>query len=172
MTQASGHRRSDARRNRDAILAAALVICLPPPAAVALFWIAVGLGIAAALVGIFWAIFCPRPCAWPLLFSWQVLIGVGAMMLCFTVCCPTFWWVGVPLLAAGVALMFVWKNRCKESMCEIWKELFIAISGVIIPALGYIADVPVLAACLNHPIVIGLSLLATAVGLAAQKCKA
>jgi len=152
-----------------AIVALALAICLPP-AAYALGWIALGLGIAAALAAIFWAILCPKPCAWALLLAWQVSVGVGFVLLYFTVCCPSFWWIGLSLLVAGLALMLVWKRRCHKNTCEVLKELSIALSSVILPLLGWLGVIPALAACINHLVAGILSTLAAAVGAAVLHC--
>jgi hypothetical protein len=152
-----------------AIVSLALAVCVPP-AAYVLGWIALGLGIAAALAGVFWAIFCPKPCAWALLLAWQVSIGVGFVLLYFTVCCPTFWLIGLALLAAGVALMFVWKRRCRKSTCAVLKELSIALSSVILPLLGWLGVIPALAACINHVVAGVLSTLAAAIAAAVLHC--
>ncbi len=153
-----------------AIAASALALCLPPPAAAILGWIALGLGIVAAALAILWAIFCPKPCAWALLFAWQVLVGVGFVLLAFTVCCPTFWWIGFGLLAIGLTLMFLWRSHCKVSNCELWKELSITISGVIIPLLADLAHIPVLAACTNGIVTLILSGIAVALVIAVANC--
>ena len=153
-----------------AIVSAALAVCLPPQAAAVLGWIALGLGIVAVVAGIFWGLFCSKPCAWALLLAWQVSIGVGFVLLYFTVCCPTFWWIGLALLAAGVALMFVWKRRCHKNTCAVLKELSIALSSVILPLLGWLGVIPALAACVNHLVAGALSTLAAVVGLAVLHC--
>jgi hypothetical protein len=152
-----------------AIVSLALAVC-GPSAAYVLGWIALGLGITAALAGIFWAIFCPKPCAWALLLAWQVSVGVGFTLLYFTVCCPTFWWIGLALLAAGLALMFVWKRRCRKSTCAVLKELSIALSSVILPLLGWLGVIPALAACINHVVAAVLSTLAAAIAAAVLHC--
>ena len=91
-------------------------------------------------------------------------------MLYFTRCCPTFWPIGLGLVAGGIALMLVWKKRCKKSNCAVLKELVVALSGVVLPLLGWLGVIPALAACIN-PIVAGaLSTLAAAVTLAAASC--
>ena len=152
-----------------AIVAVSLAVCIPA-AATPLFWLALGLGIAAAIAGILWGIFCPKPCAWALLLAWQVALGVGFVLLCFTVCCPVFWVIGGGLVLAGIALMFTWKERCNKSNCAVLKELVIALSGVILPLLGWLGAIPALAACIN-PIVTGaLSTLAAAIAVAATNC--
>ena len=152
-----------------AIVSLALAVCVPAAAHV-LGLMALGLGIAAALAGILWAIFCPKPCLWALLLAWQVSIGMGFVLLYFTVCCPTFWAIGLALLAAGVALMFVWKRRCRKSTCAVLKELSIALSSVILPLLGWLGVIPALAACINHVVAGILSTLAAAIAAAALHC--
>jgi len=152
-----------------AIAAVALAVCIPAAAHV-LFLIALGLGITAAIAGILWGILCPKPCAWALLLAWQVSIGVGFVLLYFTVCCPTFWLIGLGLLAAGVALMFLWKRRCRKGTCAVLKELSIALSSVILPLLGWLGVIPALAACINHVVAGVLSTLAAAVTAAVLHC--
>jgi hypothetical protein len=152
-----------------AIVSIALAVCVPALATV-LAWIALGLGIAAAVAGILWGIFCPKPCAWALLLAWQVSIGVGFVLLYFTTCCPTFWFVGLPLIGIGVALMFAWKRQCHMSNCAVLKELSIALSSVILPLLGWLGVIPGLAACVNHVVAGILSTLAAAVGVAVLHC--
>ncbi len=153
-----------------AIVSAALALCLPPPAAAVLAWIAGGLGFVAALAGILWGIFCPKPCAWALLLAWQVSIGVGFVLLYFTVCCPAFWFIGLALIAAGIGLMITWKRHCNVSTCAVLKELSIALSSVILPLLGWLGVIPALGACGNNYVRAFLSTLAAAVAVAALHC--
>jgi hypothetical protein len=153
-----------------AIVAISLAICVPPPVAAVLAWIALGLGILAALTGILWGILCPKPCAWGLLLAWQVSIGVGFVLLYFTTCCPTFWFIGLPLIGAGIALMFVWQRRCHMSNCAVLKELSIALSSVVLPLLGWLGAIPGLSACVNHVVAGILSTIAAAVVVAALHC--
>jgi PKD domain-containing protein len=153
-----------------AIVSAALALCVPPPAAAVLAWMAVSLGAVAAIAAIFWGILCPKPCAWALLLAWQVSIGVGFVLLYFTTCCPQLLFVGLPLIASGIALMFAWKRRCNMSTCAVLKELSIALSSVILPLLGWLGAIPGLAACINHVVAGILSTLAAAVGVAALHC--
>ena len=152
-----------------AIVAVSLAACIPA-AATALLWLAAALGVVAAIAAFFWAIFCTKPCAWGLLLTWQVALGVGLILLCFTVCCPVFWVIGLLLFAAGVALMFVWKRKCKKSNCAVLKELVIAISGVVLPLLGWLGVIPPLAACINTVVTGILSTLAAAIAIAATNC--
>ncbi len=152
-----------------AIASASLAACIPA-AATPLLIIGLILGIIAAIAGILWGIFCPKPCAWGLLLAWQVSLGVGMILLCFTVCCPTFWVIGGGLTALGLTLMLVWKKRCKKSNCAVLKELVIAISGVILPLLGWLLAIPALAACINTIITGTLSTLAAAISIAAANC--
>jgi PKD repeat protein len=151
------------------IVSLSLAACIPP-AAPALLWLALGFGILAGLAGLIWGFLCPKPCAWALLLAWQVSLGVGFILLYFTLCCPAFWPIGLGLLAVGISLMLLWKKRCKKSNCAVLKELVIALSGVVLPLLGWLGVIPALAACIN-PIVAGvLSTLAAAATLAAASC--
>ena len=152
-----------------AIVAAALAVCIPP-LAYYLGWTALGLAILAAIAGIFWAIFCPKPCAWAALLGWQVSIGAGFILLYFTQCCPTFWWIGGGLVVAGIALMLWWKQHCNKSSCAVLKELVIAISGAVLPLLGTLGVVPAIAACINPIVAAALSVLAAGLTIAAVNC--
>ena len=151
------------------IVALSIAICLPA-AAYPLFWLAAGLGLIAALAGLFWGIFCPKPCAWALLLAWQVSLGVGFVLLCFSTCCPTFWVLGIGLVLAGIGLMYWWKRRCRKSWCAVLKELVIALSGVVLPLLGWLGAIPGLAACINPLITGALSTLAAAIAVTATNC--
>jgi len=151
------------------LVAAALAACIPPAASI-LLGIAAAFGAAAIIAGILWGIFCPKPCAWALLLAWQVALGSGFLLLCFTTCCPSFWPIGLGLIALGVAGMFAWKARCKKNRCQVLKELVIALSGVLIPLLGWLAAIPVLAPCINHVVTGILSTIAAIITLAAANC--
>lgn len=152
-----------------AIVAAALAVCIPPAASI-LLGIALGFAIAAAIAGVIWSIFCRKPCAWALLLAWQAAIGAGFMLLCFTTCCPSFWVIGFGLIAAGVGLMLLWKQHCHKNRCQVLKELVLAISGVLIPLLGWFGAIPILAPCINHIVTAALSAVAAALTVAALHC--
>ena len=152
-----------------ALVAAALAACIPP-AAPALFVIAGILAAVAFIAGIFWAIFCSKPCGWGLLLAWQVAIGAGLILLCFTTCCPSFWIIGPLLVLIGIGLLFAWKERCHKSNCAVMKELLIALSGVVLPVLGWLGVIPVLAACINPLAVGALTSLAAIVAISAATC--
>jgi len=152
-----------------AIVALSLAACIPA-AATPLLWLALGLGLTAAIAAVIWGIFCHKPCAWALLLAWQVALGVGFVLLYFTVCCPTFWPIGLGLLGVGVGLMLLWKKRCHKSKCAVLKELVIALSGVVLPLLGWLGVIPALAACINPLVAGALSTLAAAVAIALASC--
>lgn len=152
-----------------AIVAVSLAACIPA-ATTPLLWLAAALGLLAAIAGLFWGIFCPKPCAWALLLAWQVALGVGFILLCFTVCCPIFWVIGLGLVVVGVTLMLTWKERCNKSNCAVLKELVIALSGVVLPLLGWLGVIPALAACINTVVTGALSTLAAAIAVAATNC--
>ena len=124
----------------------------------------------AALAGLIWGFLCPKPCAWALLLAWQVSLGVGFILLYFTMCCPVFWPIGLGLAGTGHFAHAGLEQRCNKSNCAVLKELVIALAGVVLPLLGWLGVIPALAACIN-PIVAGaLSTLAAAVTLAAASC--
>ena len=99
-------------------------------------------------------------------------LGVGFVLLYFTVCCPTFWPIGLGLLGVGVGLMLLWKKQCHKSKCAVLKELVIALSGVVLPLLGWLGVIPALAACINPLVAGALSTLAAAVAIALASCVA
>ncbi len=152
-----------------ALVALALAACIPP-AAPTLLAIAAGLGAAAAIAGVFWGIFCKKPCAWALLLAWQAAIGAGYLLLCFTTCCPSFWVIGGGLILLGIGLMLAWKSHCNQNRCQVLKELVLAISGVLIPLLGWLGVIPVLAPCINHVVTGALATLAALLTAAALHC--
>lgn len=152
-----------------AIVSVSLAACIPA-ATTALLWLALGFGLLAAIAALFWNFLCPKPCAWGLLLAWQVSLGVGFILLYFTVCCPVFWWIGFGLVAAGIALMLLWKKRCKKSTCAVLKELVVALVGVVLPILGWVGAIPVLTACINSYVAGVLSTLASLATLAAASC--
>ncbi|HJQ41207.1 MAG TPA: PKD domain-containing protein [Thermoanaerobaculia bacterium] len=152
-----------------AIAAASIALCIPPAATFLFTAAAIFAGIA-LIAGILFAIFCPKPCAWGILFTWQVLIGVGLILLCFTTCCPAFWALGSGFTGIGLGVMAWWKQRCDKSWCEVAKELVIAISGVVIPLLGWLGVVAALAACINPVITAALAVLAGALAVTASQC--
>lgn len=152
-----------------AIVSVSLAACIPA-AAPALFWVALGFAILAALAGLVWNYLCPKPCGWGLLLAWQVSLGVGFVLLYFTLCCPVFWPIGLALVAGGIALMLVWKQRCHKNKCAVLKELVVALSGVLLPLLGWLGVIPPLAACINPWVAGVLSTLAAAAALAAASC--
>lgn len=152
-----------------AVVALALAACIPP-AASTLLVIAAAFGAAAAIAGAIWGIFCKKPCAWALLLAWQVAIGAGFLLLCFTTCCPSFWPIGIGLVVVGAGLMLLWKQRCHKNRCQVLKELVLAMSGVLIPLLGWLGAIPILTPCINHVVTGALSLLAGALTVAALNC--
>jgi FOG: PKD repeat len=152
-----------------AIVALALAACIPPAASI-LLAIAAGFGLVAAIVGLIWGFLCPKPCAWALLLAWQVAIGAGYMLLCFTTCCPSFWPIGIGMIVVGIGLMLLWKSHCHKNKCQVLKELVLAISGVLIPLLGWFGAIPILAPCINHVVTAALSALAAALTVAALHC--
>jgi hypothetical protein len=152
-----------------ATLSVLVAICVPAAATV-LFWIALGLGILAAILGIVWAIFCPTPCGFALLFSWQVAIGVGFAVLYFTQCCLWMWWVGIGLILAALAVLALWVTECDSTFCEVVVELSVAIVAVLLPLLGWLGVIPALQPCINQTVAAGLSSLAGAIAIAVAAC--
>lgn len=149
-----------------------IIIWLCVPGAGGAFgWIAVGLGIAAAIVSILWALACPKPCGWSLLLAWQVGLGIGIGALYFAPCCPWLWWLGGGLIAAALTSLTLWIRRCRVSFCKLMVELLVVLSAVIVPALGWIAGIPQLAACVNSVVAATVSTMSAVVAIAVAGCK-
>jgi hypothetical protein len=153
-----------------AIIAALLMTCLPPAAYQALLAIAAVAGGLGLLGGIFWAIFCPKPCGIAILLLGQVTLGVGMGVLYFSLCCPLFLPIGSGLVAAGIGLFYWWARRCRKGVCDVAVQLLAALTGGIMPLLTYIDLVPVLSACKNPVAAIVLGSVAIAVNAAVVAC--
>jgi hypothetical protein len=135
-------------------LAISFALCIPPAASY-LAWVAAGLLAIAAIAGLIWGIFCPKPCSWGYLFAWQLAIGTGFGELFVTNCCPQFWAIGLGLIAVGGVLLALWIRQCGPRACTVLKEALAALSGVILPLLGWLKVLPFIAPCIN-PVVDGL----------------
>lgn len=156
-----------------AILAAlALYICICVPGGAPTFcWVAAGFAAALALLGLIWGIFCPKPCKWGLLLAWQLALGTGIAALYIANCCPVLWAIGAGLIASAAIPFELWRRQCDASKCTIYAELAIVMSGVLIPVFGWLAGIPILAACFN-PIVTGIvGTIAGLLALALIRCQ-
>ncbi len=156
-----------------AILATlALYICICVPGAGMVFcWIAAGFAAVSAILLAIWYFFCPnKPCMWGLLLASQIALGAGLGALYFAPCCPWLWAVGAGLIIAGIAGMLTWRVKCKKTWCQLFAELAVVITVVIIPVIGWLGLIPALAACLNPWVVAAISTLSAAIALALAKC--
>jgi hypothetical protein len=151
-----------------AILAVVVAICVPAAATVLLV-IAALAGLIAFIAGIIWY-FCPKPCLWGLLLAWQVALGVGLALLFFTKCCSIFWFFGFLGIFAALVMLVVWAIKCHKNRCQVLAELTIAVSGIILPLLGWIGVIPGLSACINHVVAAIASTFALAIVLALSAC--
>jgi hypothetical protein len=152
-----------------AALAVYIAICVPG-AGSAFGYIAAGLAIGAAVIGAIWAIFCPKPCGWGWLLSWQISLGTGIGALYFATCCPWLWLVGGGLVATGLVTLGIWIQKCDITFCQLMIELAIVLAGVIVPVLGWIAGVPFLAACINPIVAAVVSTISGGVAIALAAC--
>jgi hypothetical protein len=152
-----------------ASLALFVAICVPG-AGSAFAYIAAGLAIGAAVLGVIWGIFCPKPCGWGWLLAWQIAMGTGIGALYFAPCCPWLWVVGAALIAAAVVLVIAWVRECAVTFCQLMVELAVVLAGVILPVLGWIAGIPFLAACINPIVAASVSTLSGLVTLALARC--
>jgi hypothetical protein len=79
---------------------------------------------------------------------------------------------GSGLVAAALGSMALWVRRCRVGFCHLMVELLVVLSGVIVPALGWIAGIPILAECINPVVAATVSTLSAAVALAVASCEA
>jgi hypothetical protein len=125
-----------------ATIALYISLCVPG-AGSGFLWLAGGLIAGAVLLGILWSIFCPKPCGWEYLLAWQVSLSAGIAALYFAPCCPFLWWVGGALIAAALVALAAWVRACDIGWCRFIAELAVVLAGVVVPALGWIAGIPV-----------------------------
>lgn len=152
-----------------ASLAALLIPCIPAAATV-LTWLAVGLGILAFAAGIFWAIFCTKPCGWEYLFGWQFTLGLGLASLAFSTCCPILIPVGIGLVLIAFGLIALWRRHCKPSNCKILGELAIAVTATIAPLIAWLLLVPAIALCQNTLYTAAIGTLSAVIAVMLAKC--
>lgn len=131
-----------------ALISVYIAICVPG-AAPAFFYVAAGLAAGAVILGIIWGIFCPKPCNWGLLLSWQVALGAGIGALYFASCCTPLLAIGIGLILAGLATMAIWRSKCKISYCQLIAELAIVLAAAIVPVLGWLDAIPIIQPCLS-----------------------
>jgi hypothetical protein len=150
-----------------ASLALWIAICVPMPA---FFWFAGGFALAAAIVTGIWLAFCDQPCAWGLLLGWQIALGVGICALYYANCCPWLWGAGAGSIALAVLLFAEWRRTCQPTFCHTVAQLGMVITVVIIPVMGWLANIPGLAACMNPMVAAAVGALGAAVGIALVAC--
>jgi len=120
-----------------------LSICLPVlPASVGL--IILGVGVLGLLL-YWWCCKC-KPCGWLYLLLWKLLLGIGIMLLIFGKCC-SLWIYGILLILLGILFLFLWKNKCEPSRCEILGELSLMWTTILVPAYGYVIVYSTIANC-------------------------
>lgn len=155
-----------------AILAAVLafIFFCVPGAQAWLGFVALAVAAASLLDGVIWAIFCPKPCLWGLLFAWQVALGSGIGALGIAGCCPVMWWVGSSLILAGIAGMLAWASRCHQTRCQVLLELLVVFTGAAIPVFAWVAQIPLLSGCLNSWVATGIATLAALITIGLAGC--
>jgi hypothetical protein len=142
---------------------ALLVLSLCPPTSVfgavsnylqnvGLYLLAAG---AIALI-LFW-IFCTKCiCGWLYLFFWRVFFGVGVVITvfsgvtptnCLCTCCPSMMWPGLGLMLLGLLSLYLWKQHCNKTLCEVLSEVIIVMSVYIFPILTIVQSVPSATQC-------------------------
>jgi len=160
-----------------ALLAVLLGICIPVLAP-AIYWIAFGLAVAGLIALVLWLVLCgDKPCGWGWLLPAQVLLGAGWISVYFgdfggsSGCCPWLGWVGVGLLLLSALFFFLWYRLCHPGWCEVLAEIAYALTGVVLPAIGYILSVPVVQNCVNGEISRILTVIAGLIATSALACK-
>jgi hypothetical protein len=108
----------------------------------------VGFAAAAAVIYGLWFHFCPRPCLWVLLMSWQFSLGAGLGAMYFQNCCAHMFGIGIALFGAGLVGALVWAQQCNKTLCELTREMMVVIAVLILPALNVLGTLgPEFAAC-------------------------
>jgi hypothetical protein len=154
-----------------ALAAIAFYICVCLPGASPYFcYAAAGLALAAVLAGFAWGIFCKKPCGWGYLLAWQAGLAIGIGALYFATCCPWLYAIGIAGVGEAIATFWLWVRKCKPSRCTILAELAVVLAAVIVPALGWIAGIPLLSACLNPVVAAAVSTLSGLVALGLAAC--
>jgi hypothetical protein len=131
---------------------------------------AAGLAISAAIAALGWGIFCKKPCGWGYLLAWQTGLTIGIGALYFAPCCTWLYAIAAAALAAAVAAFTLWVKKCNPDRCTILAELAVVLAGVIVPALGWIAGIPLLTACLNPIVASTVATLSGLVAIALAAC--
>jgi hypothetical protein len=155
-----------------ALLALLLGLCITSLAP-GIFYVALGLAIAAVVVIILWLILCPtKACGWLLLLLAQVFLGVGWISTYFgTNCCSWLWIAGVGLLLLSGGLFAAWAYLCRPGPCQFLREVAIPLTAVVLPAIAYILLVPGVSACVNSIVAIIMSTDAGIITTSALACR-
>ena len=146
-----------------------VALCVPGAAT---YWygVSAAFALAAAVALGVWIALCDQPCGWKTLLAWQVALGSGIGALYFADCCPIMWAIGTGLIGTALGLLYKWKRDCGISACDVWAELLLVISGVVVPVVGYLALIPAFAGCLNPWVFAAGGTLATIVSVFAWRC--
>ena len=154
-----------------AIISGVLAICVPS-AATALAWIAFGLAVLAAIVGVFWGIVCDnKPCKYGLLLSGQIALGAGLVLLSLSACCNLGFWAGLASVLTGIGILYAWKEACDFSNCRLAREIAYIGSSIVIPLISNIVNIPVLSMCVDNVLFGIVGSVISAVTLYALACK-
>ena len=103
-----------------------------------------------AIASILYALFCPnRPCRVDLLLAGQVSLGAGVAAIVLSACCPWMIWAGLGLTVVGIGTLLLWQNLCNMSTCALAKEVTRVIGGIVLPIIGIVVGVPLVAACIS-----------------------
>jgi hypothetical protein len=113
---------------------------------------------------------CPKPCGAALLVGWQIALGAGIGALYFANCCPALWAIGIGLIAAAIAGLEIWRRRCRRTLCDVAAELAVVITVLVVPILGWLANLPILSTCLNPAVAAAVGIISGILTLILINC--
>lgn len=146
-----------------------LAACVPAVSTL-LFAIGVGIALTALVAGLVWSVVCRnKPCLWPLLFAWQIALGIGLASMYFIKCCPALLFVGLGGILGGVGLLAEWAKRCKKTQCQVLAELGVAV-GIIVPTLLWLGNLAAFSACVSPVIGAIVGSITSIVGIGVAAC--
>jgi hypothetical protein len=86
-------------------------------------------------------------CGWGYKLFWRVLFAAGMVITAFAGCCATFLIPGLLMIAAGLVFLFLWKKKCKKTVCEVVKEVIFVIAAFILPPLIFLLSLANVQVC-------------------------
>lgn len=131
----------------------AVNLCVPGVTAISWWWAIVPTGLATASIALWYFICnivpecdCPTSCDWTQI-GVMTAFASAIIVAWLAACCPVLVWVSGGLGAAYTAALIGWITVCKPGECKAHMANLVALGSGAIPAISYIALVPLLAAC-------------------------